>query len=274
MNQYYSDNTSRCSYQCNVVDVSHLRNKTVSVPLSNYTSQGKRKAAPCDPIRSLEDIEAVKNYFLTTGRKGNRLRNYMIFVLGISIGLRGCDLLRLQIKDVLCADGHIVDEIRTFESKTHKMNYPIVNDVAKEAIGKYLDSLEDKFSPNDRLIRAQGKIDMDENTLYNIIKKAQLDLNLPYNLGAHSLRKTFAYWTIAMHPDNAHILASLQEMLNHDSMKTTLHYAGQTKDNLRTLYTDIGKVFTGEAVRALSTDSNVENKLDAIINMLGLNAEG
>ena len=255
---------------CKVVDISD-RKAVPSIPKSNFTSQGKRKCAPCDPIRSLEHIELVKNYFLTQGKKSLRLRNYMIFVLGVSVGLRGCDLLRLKIKDVLHVNGYIVDELRVYESKTHKMNYPMINDVAKEAIVNYLNSL-DEYSVDDYLIRSQGKADMDENTLYNLLKKAQIDLNLPYNIGAHSLRKTFSYWTIAMHPNDTNVLASLQEMLNHSEMKTTLHYSGHTKEHLHTLYNDIGKVFTGGAVnevQAAASDKNaVESKLDTILNLL------
>lgn len=248
---------------CNVIDIS-VRRQTP--PPSNYTSRGKRKCAPCDPIRSMEDIERLKTYFSTTGKFA--LRNYMIFVLGISVGLRGCDLLRLKIRDVLHANGYIVDELHAYESKTRKMNYPIINDVAKQAIANYLNSLS-SFSVDDYLIRSQGKPNMTENTLYNLIKDAQIALNLPYNLGAHSLRKTFSYWTIAMHPDDTNVLASLQEMLNHDSMKTTLHYSGQTKDTLKTLYNDIGKIFTGEAINQVETkDTALNSKLDSIISML------
>lgn len=268
MNNYFSDNTAIIynttdERKCNIYDVSNRH----QISPSAYTPQGKRKAAPCDPIRSLDDIAAIKNYFLTTGRKSLRQRNYMMFVLGISVGLRGCDLLNLQIKDVLHANGYIVDEIRAYESKTHKMNYPILNNEAKKAIADYLSSLK-SYSPKDYLIPNQTGGKMDGNTLYNIIKAAQLKLDLPYNLGAHSLRKTFAYWTIAMHPNDINVLASLQEMLNHDSMKTTLHYSGQTKEHLRTLYSDIGKVITGEAKKELSSENSLENKVDMIINML------
>lgn len=250
---------------CNVVNIER---RTPPTPPSNYTSRGKRKCAPCDPIRSIEHINALKDYFLNSGKQSLRLRNYMIFVLGISVGLRGCDLLRIKIKDVLHANGYIVDELRAYESKTHKMNYPIINDIAKEAIANYLNSLP-SFDVNDYLIRSQGKINMEENTLYNLLKDAQKALKLPYNLGAHSLRKTFSYWTIAMHPTDTTVLASLQEMLNHDSMKTTLHYSGQTKDNLRTLYNDIGKVFTGEAINEIAEPgTTLETKIDTIINIL------
>lgn len=268
MNNYFTDNTVKIpaasdERKCNIYDVSNRH----QVSPSAYTPQGKRKAAPCDPIRSLDDIAAIKNYFLTTGRKSLRQRNYMMFVLGISVGLRGCDLLNLQIRDVLHVNGYIVDEIQAFESKTHKMNYPILNNEAKKAIADYLSSLK-SYSPKDYLIPNQTGGKMDGNTLYNIIKAAQLKLDLPYNLGAHSLRKTFAYWTIALHQNDVNVLASLQEMLNHDSMKTTLHYSGHTKDHLRTLYSDIELVLNGEAKNVPAEKLTINEKIDMIFNKI------
>ena len=94
---------------------------------------------------------------------------------------------------------------------------------------------------------------MCEDTLRKIILKAQQKLNLPYHLGAHSLRKTFAYWTIKLHPNDLPTMISLQEMLNHSSMNTTLHYAGQTKDKLKVMYNDLEKVFTKENIDSLSS---------------------
>lgn len=256
----------------NVIDVSNLKVAVEKPKPSNYTSQGKLKARPCDPIRKEEDIQKVANYMLTTGEEGQRLRNYMLFVVGISVGLRACDLLRLKIKDVLHVNGYIVDELLVFESKTSKMNHPILNDTAKAAIAQYLNSLS-SYSPEDYLFRPRGKnkVKMEEPSVYGIMKKAQKDLDLPYNLGAHSLRKTFAYWTIKLHYDDQNVIFALQEMLNHDSVKTTLHYSGHTKDNLRTMYNDIGTVIDGTAKDTPASTNSMETKMDMLLEMLGAN---
>lgn len=214
-----------------------------SPPPSNYTSQGKRKSSKCDPITNPEDIERMKNFYLNTGHKNKRLRNYMIFVLGVSLGLRGCDLLRLQIRDVLNPNGTIKNRITTFESKTSKTNYPYVNNTAKTAILQYLESLSE-IHMDDYLIKDPA-IDfatepMCEDTLNKTILKASKALNLPYHLGAHSLRKTFSYWTIKLHPNDTQIMITLQEMLNHSSMRTTLRYAGITDEDHNKVYNDIG----------------------------------
>lgn len=240
---------------------------------SNYTSQGKKKASPCDPIRDQNDIIKVKEYFLNNGRTLQlRLRNYAIFTLGICIGVRGADLLRLKIKDILNPDGTIVDELKVFESKTRKTIYPFVNDTAKEALNTYLNTLT-HFSYEDVLFSKFGHPDeeMTTDNLYKLMVKAKDELNLPYHLGAHSLRKTFAYWTIKLHPSDLKTMVSLQEMLNHSSMSTTLHYAGQTKDVIKPMYSDLAQLFSEKKY----IEPSVNNKVDMIYNMIAelLNAE-
>lgn len=211
---------------------------------SNFTSQGKRKATKCDPIKNAEDIERIKQYYLTSGHKNKRLRNYMIFILGVSIGLRGCDLLRLQIRDVMTDNGMIKDRISTFESKTSKTIYPYINTEAKSAIINYLNSLPaiymDDYLIKDMGIKGKATEPFSEDGLYRIILKAKDALNLPYHLGAHSLRKTFAYWTIKLHPNDNNVLMTLQEMLNHSSPRITLMYSGISDEDHNKMYNDLG----------------------------------
>ena len=97
--------------------------------------------------------------------------------------------------------------------------------------------------------------------------KIKTDLNLPYHLGAHSLRKTFAYWTIKLHPNDLTTMISLQEMLNHDSMNTTLHYAGQTKDKIRPMYADLEKIFNTETI-ATDKPDKVEKLYSLFSNIM------
>lgn len=237
---------------------------------SNYTSQGKRKAHRSEAITNPEDIDRIKNFYLTTGHKKNRFRNYMIFILGTSIGLRGCDLLRLQIGDILNPDGTIKNRIATFESKTSKMNYPYINDIAKQAICQYLNSLS-SFSLDDYLITNLSTTDntpLDSDSLYKLILKAKNALNLPYHMGEHTLRKTFAYWTIRLHPDNTEVMITLQEMLNHSSMRTTLRYAGITDNDYRNMYNDIGNFITNPSCNNQPCDISFDKNINKIVDEL------
>ena len=49
-----------------------------------------------EPIRDLNDIERIKNYLIRW-----RFRDFLMFIMGINIGLRISDLLSLKVKDVM-----------------------------------------------------------------------------------------------------------------------------------------------------------------------------
>ena len=102
------------------------------------TSRGIEKAAEVEPIKSIKDIAKVKQYLIGKNSK----RDYMLFVVGINIGLRAGDLLNLRICDVLL-DGHIVDRVTINEEKTEKRREFELNTSAKDAITLYLSTLKD-----------------------------------------------------------------------------------------------------------------------------------
>ena len=216
---------------------------------SLYTSRNVKKATEDEPIRSLEHIKEAQDYFLTTGKtRWYRMRNYMLFVLGISTGLRGCDLLDLKIGDVLNENGTIKNYILLIEQKTRKTNRPRINNAAKEAIVKYLDCLEE-IDFDEYLIRSERKNNanhgkMDTTQLYRIMHKLNTDLGFEEHIGAHSLRKTFGYWNLKLHPDDPQALAVLQQMLNHSSSQTTLRYCGFTREDKDVFYSDIESIFS------------------------------
>lgn len=240
---------------------------TTTTP-STYTSQGKKKCVAGEPFRTQEDIIKAKKYLASFPTKINALRNVAIFTLGISVGIRGNDLLRLQIRDIMRPDGEIVDELMVYESKTNKINHPIVNDEAKAAIKEYL-SARGALRPTDYLFHSHKGGHITADSFYNILKKMQVDLELDYPLTIRSLRKTFAYWTIKLHPNDVNVMASLQEMLNHNDMKTTLHYSGHAKDHLKVMYEDMANVFDEtKLLDAVKDNPKFESKLDKILEIL------
>ena len=66
-----------------------------------------RPHRPVMPIKSLDDIQKCKDYFLNQEtnyrNKSLNIRNYAIFCLDINIGLRASDLLFLKISDIMSA---------------------------------------------------------------------------------------------------------------------------------------------------------------------------
>lgn len=212
---------------------------TKNMPL---TSNGKPKPQVAYPIKSIEDIQRISNYFLNTGSiDWVRYRNNMMFMVGINTGLRISDILSLRIEDVLDGD-KVRDYIIIYEQKTKKYHKVFMNDVAKKSIMDYLGH-SPTYDTNSFLFRSKKGEMLDTRSAHKILKSMSRDLSLPYNVGTHTLRKTFAYWTIKMHSNDGDILTSLQSMLNHSDQRVTFRYANIDQDTQDEIYRDLGNIF-------------------------------
>jgi integrase len=206
---------------------------------NNKTSRGINKAQEVEPIKNVKDIKNIK----TILEKKNK-RDYMLFVVGINVGLRAGDLLNLKINEVSEQETKgkfvIKDAVTIREEKTDKIREFTLNKSAKEAIELYLNSLKD-FSPEDYLFKSRkGNEALTVEATHKIIKTAMRDLNIKGNYGTHTLRKTFGYHTYINNvKDNPLILETLQKMLNHSSQSVTLRYIGITKEVITDVYNSL-----------------------------------
>jgi integrase len=197
------------------------------------TSRGINKAQEVEPIKNTKDIKKITQYL--EGKKDKR--DLMLFVVGISVGLRAGDLLSLKIKDVL-ENGKVVDSVRIQEEKTDKKREFSLNSSAKKAIKTYLDSIG-IYDIDDYLFRSQKGGALTVESTHKIIKTTLKDLHIKGNYGTHSLRKTWAYHLYINNSDNPMILPYLQKMLNHSSQAVTLRYIGITKEIIKDLYNSV-----------------------------------
>lgn len=203
---------------------------------SIYKSNGVKKATAAEPIRNPEDIKKMCQYF-----KDTNLRNYAIFVTGITLGIRGSDLIKLKVKDITA------DRITLIEKKTKKRNSPIITDKAREALDMYLSTRED-LSEDDYVFISPTKDESGKHkhitiqTLNNIVKKAASECEVKGHISSHSLRKTFAYQLLQIYEFDEEARFTLQTMLNHSDMRTTMVYSGVTtdkQDNMRMALADM-----------------------------------
>lgn len=79
-------------------------------------------------------------------------------------------------------------------------------------------------------------------------KKAAKASGITYNVNTHSTRKTFGYWSRMIHPYDVDSMEILREIFNHDSIATTAHYIGITKEKKQSYFTDMGD-FVGKILR-------------------------
>lgn len=169
------------------------------------------------PIRDRDTIEAIKRYLLSRNK-----RDYILFTLGINIGLRISDLLKLKVKDVKG------DYITIREQKTKKERRSIINRSTKVIIDEYIKTLPDDEAylfPS-----RKGYSPIRRETAYKIIKDTCNQFGIS-NTGTHTLRKTFGYHFYKETKD----VATLQTILNHADPKITLRYIGIEQDGIDTM---------------------------------------
>jgi integrase len=169
-------------------------------------------------VQPIKDKELIKDIYNYLEKKRNK-REYMLFYLGINVGLRISDLVKLKIYEV-----RNKDYIYLREKKTGKEKYiPVFSHVKKE-IEKYL-----VFIPNDLyLFQTKWKIGhIGRKTAYYILKRIQNKFQLE-DLGTHTLRKTFGYHFYNDTKD----IATLMLILNHSSQSTTMKYIGMSQERI------------------------------------------
>ena len=200
-----------------------LKHKKTS---SKYTSKGIPKATCADSVKTIEEIEKIKKYFLDK----KEYRNYCLFIIGITTGYRCGDLLNLKFKDVLNENYTFKREIDIIEQKTKKRRKMPISQNIKKAINIYINNLKE-INLEMYIFRSQkGKNrPIDKSSARKIFNTMAIELGLPYHCSTHFLRKTFAYWFLQIHKDDMIALATLQDILNHSSEKMTLKYCGIAK---------------------------------------------
>lgn len=205
--------------------------------LKEKNSRGINKPQEVEPIKNPQDIAKIKQHLLEKENK----RDYMLFVVGINVGLRIGDLLTLRIYDVAEQDGknkiRIKDSVRIIEDKTEKKRDFTLNKSCKDAILLYLNSLEN-INYDDYLFKSRkGDGALTVESTHKLIKSLLKELKIKGNFGTHSLRKTFAYHVYTNNiKTNPGILDTLQKMLNHSTSAVTLRYIGITKDVITDVY--------------------------------------
>lgn len=145
-----------------------------------------------------------------------------MYLFGIYSGLRISDILKFKVRDVKGKD-----TIRLREKKTGKEKRFPINGKLKKEIAKYIEGKKDYdyLFPS----RQRKNAAISRQQAYNIIKEAGEHFGLD-NLGTHTLRKTFGYHMYKQTKD----AITIQKILNHSSVETTLRYIGITQDTMDT----------------------------------------
>lgn len=245
------------------------------------------------PFRDLADIRKMRESFQGNGE----IRNDLMFVLGINIGLRASDLLKLKWENLMDVDGIIQDGITVKEKKTKKFRTFYLNSICREMLSgyfeamvaenvKFVNSLKKKglisATTADEILAGlstrtldgcrnashlfSGVVDgvelpkgqkykfyhfdyvfvssktgerLEVRSADKILKTTSKRVGIKFNVGTHSLRKTFGYHQLKAHNDDATFLCELQEMFGHSSPQITLRYCGLGGEKICQYYNDI-----------------------------------
>lgn len=198
------------------------------------TNEKKHRPAYSQEVFSfklLEDIEKMKNYFLSK----KRYRDYALFVIGINLSLRCGDLLKFTWK-MLYRGNRIID-FKLKEQKTGKGRLIHLNKEARDALELLRQHTP---TPTGYVFTSQRSNKLTVRGARAMLKKAAAACEIPFNVGTHSMRKTWGYHQFQKHKNDATILLRLQRAFNHSHPKITERYIGIDDDMMIEMYDSIG----------------------------------
>ena len=167
------------------------------------------------PIRDKKKIAIMKTLLKEKGDK-----YYILFRIGINVGLRVSDILLLKVSDVR-AKTHVT----IVEKKTGKVRRFLIPNSLQKEIAEFIRSnnmedeeflIQSRKGDNKPITRIQAY-----RVLNEIAKQIGLD-----EVGTHTMRKTFGYHHYQANKD----VAILQSIFGHAAPSISLLYIGITDD--------------------------------------------
>lgn len=178
------------------------------------------------PIRNLQDIQRMKNYFLEKGQ----IRNYAMITLALNTSLRIGDLLHLRWEDVYSFErDEFREHIQIVEQKTKKTTQILINQEARHALLRLKKAANERISSEIYIFKSRsgGNRPISRSRAFVIVRSAACDLGFEGIIGCHSLRKTFGYqaWKKGVPP------ALIMSIYNHSSIEITKRYLAIEQDD-------------------------------------------
>ena len=198
------------------------------------------------PIKSKNEVKDLVNYLHQKSLSATRLdtqraayRNWLLFIVGINVGLRVSDLIELRWKHIFEPDMKtFISAINKEEQKTKKMKLIIPNKSVQKAIMEYLyfSDIEPKAEEYIFLSGRKNKEGIFPHitraAVEKMIKNATSFCEIKGNYNTHSLRKTYAYHKFMMYVNQGDPMAlvKVQKDLNHRNSSDTARYLGITRE--------------------------------------------
>lgn len=198
-----------------------------------------KKIKVVEPIRSKKDLKRIIEWF-----NENHPKYSVLFLLGITSGLRISDILNLNVDDVLNKQSITIREKKTDKVKS----FPIRKDV-QTILNKFCD----KRNLDEPLFVGWKGCRLDRSQVYRFINDACNELKIDANVGTHTMRKTFGYHHYRQFKD----ITLLQTIFNHASPDVTKRYIGITQDEVNASYQALN-LFDEDIKRAAILSSKIK----------------
>lgn len=212
---------------------------------TEYVDVDVTESHAADPIKDLDTIREISAFLI----REKRYRDNMLFIVGINIGLRISDLLKLRfahfIDDGMCfrSQFQILEQKTQNTRKQKKTRCITINAAVMDAIELYLQNTNG-CSLSDYMFRGESNRSdaskpMTRKSADRILKSIGDDMELGIHMSTHTLRKTFGYHQMAMAGNSERQLLLLQKMFGHSSPAMTLNYIGLTDEEISSAYKNL-----------------------------------
>ena len=178
-----------------------------------------------EPIRNRTKIKQLYHYL-----NGIHPKYGLIFKFGINTGLRISDLLPIRVSDIYMEKGGFREHLTIREQKTSKEKRIKLNDTLRKCLNSYVK--DQQLAYGDYLFFSQKGGCLGRIHVYKKLKEAGEALGIE-NIGTHTLRKTWGYWTYKISKYN---IGLIMDTFNHGSSAVTLRYIGINQDQKDELY--------------------------------------
>ena len=196
---------------------------------SEFKSNGVRKKTIPDSIKSYTDFKKIQDYFL----EHNELVYYVVWTVGVSIGLRASDIVLLRWQNVLEEDYSFRERIKLHEKKTDKLQNCLITEAVKEALTLLLNSKEWNIGMTDFIFPGADKDKpLTRDACYKHLRRAAESTNINCNIGTHTMRKSFANIVACVDKStiDMNTITKVQGLLNHSDPRVTMKYLGTLHD--------------------------------------------
>lgn len=174
------------------------------------------------PITDRHKLDAMADYLYNKS-----LRDYIMFEIGINIGIRVTDFTqqKVQFYREACEKGFV----EMVPKKTAKYNKKVVVPINKDLNKLIQEYIKDKDDTDWMFPSRKKGYSITREQVYRILNEAAAAVGIIDNIGCHSMRKTFGYW----HYYYNHDIRLLMDIFNHSSEEVTLRYIGVSEEKKR-----------------------------------------